>query len=87
MALSLTLSIGAPCAGDGHFSVTADLTPGGQVTMPVHKAALLEAPTIAEVEAFVRVLLRLYVRQMAGTSAAQIKAALEAKTLDLTVTG
>lgn len=87
MALALTLSVGVPCAGDGHFSVTAMLTPGGSRTLRVTKDALRDAVSPDDMEAFVRALLRLYVRQIGGTSAAQIKAALEAKVLDLTVIG
>ena len=87
MALTLNLTFGSACSGGGHFSATGTLSSGQSRTLALTKGELHVAPTSDEIEAFLSVLLKLYVRQLAGTTAAQIKTALEAKTLNLTVAG
>ena len=87
MALEAQFTISAACSGGNHFTATLNLTPGGAVTVgAIHRADILAPVTQEEREIFARVLLHVYARQLAGTStAAQIKAAIEAKVLDLTV--
>ena len=85
MALTLTLTIGPPCSGGGHFTLTGDLTPGGQQTFAFSKQEMAAPVTEDERATFIRVLVRLYHEQISGLTPAQIKAAIEGKTLDLTV--
>ena len=88
MALTLTFQIGAPCAGDNHFGVRAIVTQTGQKIDVLLATPDLKAPlTKDDIQTFVVLLMRLFVSQMSGSTAAQIKAAIEAKALDLTVTG
>jgi hypothetical protein len=87
MALTLTFAVGAPCAGDGHFTVTVDPTPGAPVVVTRDKATYRRALDDEERGQFAEYLVRLLVQQLAGSSAAAIKTAIEAKTVDLTVTG
>lgn len=87
MALTLAFTVGSACSGDGHFSATCTLSTGQKRTLHLVKSDLRRVPTDDELDAFLRVLLVLYTRQLAGTTAAQIKTAIEAKTLNLTVTG
>jgi hypothetical protein len=87
MPLTIAFSVGAPCAGDGHFTVTVDPTPGAPVVVTRDKATYRRALDDEERERFAEYLIRLLVQQLAGSTAAAIKAAIEAKTVDLTVTG
>lgn len=86
MALTLKFTVGAPCTGGNHFAITATPTPGTARTFQYTRAEMLEAITSDELETFARVLARLYRTQLAGNATpVQIKTAIEAKTLDLTV--
>lgn len=87
MALTINFSVGAPCAGDGHFTVTVDPTPGAPVVLALDKATYRRALDAEERVQFAEYLVRLLVQQLAGTSAAAIKTAIEAKVVDLSVTG
>jgi len=87
MALTLAFSIGAPCEGGNHVRVTVTPSAGAPVVLDVAKDDLKAAVSEEDKEAFARVLLRLMARQLTGSTAAQIKAAIEAKTVNLTVTG
>lgn len=87
MALTVQFSIGTPCAGDGHIPVTLLVTPGADVSFIASKADLKVPLTADEKEIFARLLLRAYVAQMSGTTAAAIKTAVEAKNLNLDITG
>jgi len=88
VALTLTFTLGIPCAGDNHFGVRATIVETGQkIDVPLVKSEIKQALTADEAQTFVALLMRLFVRQLSGSTAAQIKAAIEAKTLDLTVTG
>ena len=87
MALTAQFSFGAPCAGDNHIPVTLVVTPGADVSFTVTKAEINVPLTSEDKETFARLLLRAYRAQLSGSTAAQIKTAVEAKTLDLTVTG
>ena len=85
MALTLTFTLGAPCAGDNHFGVRATIVETGQkIDVPLVKSEIKQALTADEAQTFVALLMRLFVHQVSGT-AAQIKTAIEAKMLDLTV--
>lgn len=85
MALSLTITFGAPCAGGNHFIATVTLTPGGARSFEFTRADLAEAVTPEERDTFARLLLRAYGAQLAGQTLLQMKTAIEAKTLNLTV--
>jgi hypothetical protein len=88
MALTLTVQVTPACGGDNHLNLTGTLSTGQSRTLRgLTKAALREKPTDEELDSFILVLCMFYIRQLAGTSATQIKAAIEAKTLNLTVTG
>lgn len=88
MALTGQFSIGAPCAGDNHFPVTLVVTPGADVgPFSMSKQEAKTAPSLDEREVFARLLLRFSVAQMAGSTAAQIKTAVEATLFNFTVTG
>lgn len=87
MALTLTVAISAACTGGNHFAATATLSSGQSRTLDLVKGEVRTAPTDADLDAFLSVLIRLYCRQLVGTTAAQIKTALEAKVLNLTVVG
>ena len=88
MALTLTFKLSAPCAGNNHFGVRAIVVETGQkIDVPLVKSEVKQALTLDEAQTFVTLLMRLFARQLAGSTAAQITAAIEAKTLDLTVTG
>ena len=88
MALTLTFTLGIPCAGDNHFGVRATIVETGQKIDVLLAKPDLKAPlTKDDIQTFVVLLMRLFVSQMSGSTAAQIKAAIEAKALDLTVTG
>ena len=88
MALTLTFTLGAPCAGDNHFGVRATIVETGQkIDVPLVKSDIKQALTADEAQTFVALLMRLFVRQLSGSTAAQIKTAIEMKSLDLTVGG
>ena len=87
MALTITFAIGAPCAGGEHFPVTVDPTPGAAIPLTRDRKTWRQALDADERERFAEYLVRLLVGQLAGQSAAQIKAVLEATTIDLSVTG
>lgn len=87
MALTLAFAIGSPCAGDGHFTVTVNPTPGASVVLALDKATYRRALDPDEKRRFAEYLVRLLVQQLAGSTAGQIKAAIEAKVVDLTVVG
>lgn len=87
MALTLAFAIGSPCAGDGHFTVTVNPTPGASVVLTRDKATYRRALTVEERVQFAEYLVRLLVQQLAGNTAAAIKTAIEAKVVDLSVTG
>lgn len=89
MALLAQFTVGPACAGDNHLpSVTLALSNGQTVPFSTSKEEARAPLTAEERETFARLLFRVSVRQVAGTStAAQIKAALEAKVFDLTVLG
>lgn len=89
MALSLNFTFGTPCAGSNHVPVTVVLT--GAInrsrTIQTDRATLTAAPTPDDVQTAMEVLLRLLITQLANKSNANIKTVVEAKTVDLTVTG
>lgn len=88
MALSLVITIGTPCSGGNHFPITGTLAGAFSAvrTIPFTRQDIGVPVTDDDIEVFMRVLIRLYRNQLAGNATpAQIKAAIEAKTLDLTV--
>ena len=85
MALTLRLSIGTPCSGGNHFAVTGIPTPGVARAFDFTRQELRSPVLPDEMETFARVLIRLYANQLNGQTPAQMKTAIEAKTLDLTV--
>ena len=87
MALTAQFTIGSPCGGDAHFTVTLAFTPGPTLTFPITKPDVAAPLTAEERAAFVRVLLKIARLQMMGSTVAQIKAAVEAKIWDFTVEG
>jgi hypothetical protein len=87
MPLMIAFEVGAPCAGDGHFTVTVDPTPGAPVVLTRDKSVYRRALDAEERMRFAEYLIRLLVQQLAGSSAAAIKTAIEAKIVDLTVVG
>lgn len=88
MPLTVTFAVGPPCSGGNHFDITATAQPSGAtVVVHVTKPDLRVALSAPERELLVNLSLRAMVNQMTGQTPAQIKAALEAKTLDLTLTG
>lgn len=87
MPLTARFSISPACPGGHHFDATLTFLSGQAVTIPIDRSRLRDPLTLDEARQFAEVLLRLYVRQMAGQGAGQIKAAVETKVLDLTVIG
>lgn len=85
MALNLTYSFGTLCSGGNHLTVTATLTPGGSMAFPTEIGEIKRASTAEEKRTAALVILRLLVEQIANQTNAQIKAAIEAKTVNLTV--
>lgn len=83
--MTITFRIGPPCPGGNHFDVTTTLNPGGSFVLPFSKEDLKAALTADEREATVRVLLKLLVRQLLTATPAQLKTAIEGKTIDLSV--
>ena len=87
-ATTITYSFGPLCAGGNHIEVTATLTDDGVVSkikFPLTIADLKDAPTKEENINAALIVLRLMVKQMSGNTLLQIKNAIEAKTVDLTV--
>lgn len=91
MAVTLSFTFGPICAGGNHSSVAATLNFNGTIktmTWPIQKPDLLVQLSAGEYQDCAEVLLRIMVRQLLGTdTAAQIAAAIQAKTIDLTVSG
>lgn len=85
MALTQQFVFGAPCGGGGHFTVTSTLTPGGSRVFEFTRGELLAPVTAEEAEATVRVILRMYAKQLEGQTPLQMKTKIEVKTLNLTV--
>lgn len=89
MALSLNFTFGAPCSGGNHVPVTAALT--GAITrsraITVTREELLAVPTTEEADTAIAVIIRLLIAPLATKTNANIKTAIEAKTINLTVTG
>lgn len=89
MALSLAYTFGAPCPGGEHVTVTASLT--GAITrndaFNVDRATLLTPVTAEEGRMVEMALLRLLIAQLANRTNANIKSVIEAKIINLTVTG
>lgn len=89
MALSLNFTFGTPCSGGSHVPVTADLT--GAITRSrtttVTREELLSVPTLEESDTAIAVLVRLLIAQLSTKTNANIKTVIEAKTINLTVTG
>lgn len=89
MALTLNFTFGAPCSGGNHVPVTATLT--GAVsrtrTVTLTRDVITSPPTDDEVQATIECLLRLLVRQLTNKANSNIKTAVEAKVIYLTVVG
>ncbi len=89
MALALNFTFGAPCSGGNHVPVTATLT--GDVsrtrTVTLTRDVLTGAPTDDEIQATIECLLRLPIVQLTTKTNVNIRNRVEAKTIDLTVTG
>ena len=87
MAVLLNFTFGSLCGGGNHVPVTAALT--GDIvynkTFRVRRDELLVQPTSDDTQATVEVLLRLLIRQLAVKTNANIKAKVEATTINLTV--
>lgn len=88
MALTITFVVGPACAGGNHFDITATAAPSG-ATQVVHvtKPDLRTPLSVLEREQMVHLMLRAMVAQMVASTPAAIKASLEAKTVNLTLTG
>lgn len=88
MALTANIDPVRTCSG-GHFRVEATLTmPNGELlTRFLHwtRAEMLEDLSEAEIEAWVRVNVKLMVRQVPVKTAANIASAVRNKTIDLSV--
>lgn len=89
MALSLNFTFGTPCGAGNHVDLTMTLS--GAInrsrTVGVTRRDLIDPPTDEDIQAMVTVLLRLMIVQLGTKTAASIKQAVEAKTIDLTVVG
>lgn len=88
MALTITFAVGPACSGGNHFDITATAAPSGvQAVVHVTKPDLRTPLSPAEHVLIVNLMLRAMVAQMSGQTPANIKAALEAKTVNLTLNG
>ena len=84
MALTVTFSVGTPCAAGNHVPIT--VTAGAKVkTFHTSREEVRMAPEDGDVDRMLMTLLQLLVRQLANQSAANIKAKLEAITIDLSL--
>jgi hypothetical protein len=87
VAVFLNFTFGSLCGGGNHVPVTAALT--GDIvrskTVMVRRDTLLLHPDDDETQATVEVLLRILIRQIAVKTNANIKAKVEATTINLTV--
>ena len=88
MALTITFAVGPACSGGNHFDITATAAPSGrQRVVHVTKPDLRTPLSLQEQDQLIELLLRAMVPQMSGQTPANIKAALEAKTVNLTLSG
>jgi len=88
VALPLNLTIGTPCSGGNHFPLTGTLagTIAQARTYAFTKQEMAAPITDEEIETYIRVTAKLERNQLpANATPAQIKTAIEAKTLNLTV--
>ena len=87
MALTLSFQVSAACAGGNHFGVRTTIMQTAQrIDVPLTRQDF-KAPTADEYAEYVRVLMNIFAQQMPSATTAQMKTAVEAKLLDLTVIG
>lgn len=85
MPLSLNFQIGTPCSAGTHAPVTVVVTPGTDYDTYFDKDELLQPITDEEKRIVARILLKLMINQISNGTNAQIKSAIEAKTINLSV--
>lgn len=89
MAYTVGFTVGTPCAGDSHIPVTATRVENTAqtITITVTKAQATAALTAQERIDFMTLLVRFLLSQGSGATGAQLKTAIEAKVVNLTLPG
>lgn len=89
MAFTVGFTVGAPCAGDNHFPVTATRVevPAQTLTITITKSQATAALSAQERIDFLTLLVRFLLSQGGSATGAQLKAAIEAKVVNLTLPG
>lgn len=89
MAFNITFDVGTPCGGGSHAPVTIQRVENAaqNLTVTVGFTEARQPLTATEREQFALMLVRLLCSQGSAGTNAQVRTALEAKTVDLTLPG
>jgi hypothetical protein len=88
VAFTVTFDVGTPCAGTRHAPVTATRVETGQsITVTIDRTQAQTELTAQERKELLELLIRLLCSQAPDATAVQLRNAVEATTLDLTLVG
>ena len=88
MAYTVTFNVGTPCAGTRHAPVTATrVETGHNLTVTIDRTQAQTELTAEERAELLTLLIRLLCSQAPSATAVQIRNAINATTLDLTLVG